>query len=328
MTASKLVPGILLVTGAALLAYLAAPFVRAYVAVDATFLALLLGLAIGAATRHPAPFEPGAQATLKRALLVGVVLLGVEVNLAFLAEAGPKGVLLAAVLIALTLAAFWLLARALRVEGDTWALLGAGTAICGLGAVAAAGASLKSREHDIAVAVAGVGILSAVGLLLYPLLGALLQLSPQVYGAWSGMSVHAVANAVAAGFAFGDEAGRVATLTKLTRVALLAPALVAITWIARREARAEAGSGSLLPPMVWGFLAVALAAIVLPLPERALAALKLAAKLFLILGMAALGYTTRLGHVRKAGPRGLALAVSGWLVLSVAALAGAMLLYG
>lgn len=322
-----LLPGVLATLGIAAAAWLAAPHVKRVVAVDATFLALLLGLLVATALRHPAPLEKGAQRTLKWALLSGVVLLGAEVDLAFLLAAGAKGVALAAALIAITLAAFYVVGRALKLEGDAWALLGTGTGVCGLSAVVAAGASLKSREEDVAVAVAAIGLLSAVGLLLYPAIGALLALPPAVYGAWSGLSVHAVANAVAAGFAGGDVAGEVATVTKLSRVALLAPVLLALTLLLRDKAQAKGGAQTLLPPMVWGFLGVVLVVSLVPLPAPLVAALKLASKMLLVLGMAALGYTTRLGHFQRAGPRGIALAVIGWAVLSVAALAGAWMLY-
>lgn len=322
-----LAPGILASLGIAAAAWLAAPHVRRVVALDATFLALLLGLLVGAALRHPKRVDAGAQKTLKWALLAGVVLLGLEVDLAFLVAAGAKGVALAAALIAITLVAFYVIGRALGLTGDAWVLLGTGTGVCGLSAVVAAGASLKSREEDVAVAVAAIGLLSAVGLLLYPALGALLDLPPAVYGAWSGLSVHAVANAIAAGFAGGDLAGEVATVTKLARVALLAPVLLVLTLLLRDKAQAKGGAQTLLPPMVWGFLAVVVVASFVPLPAALVEALKLVAKLLLVVGMAALGYTTRVGHFQRAGPRGIALAVAGWAALSSAALAGAWLLY-
>lgn len=321
-------PGVAFVAAVALAGFLLARLLAGALPLDASLLALALGLAAGALVRHPAALEPGAQWTLKQALLVGVVLLGAQVDLAFLLDAGPAAVLLALALVPLTLIAFRLLAAALRVPGDTWALLGAGTAVCGLSAVVATGATLKSRDEDVAVAAAGVGILSAVGILLYPLLGLLARMPEPVYGAWSGLSLHAVANAVAAGLALGEEAGKVATLTKFSRVALLAPVLVALALLLRRGTRAQAEGAQLLPPMVWGFLAVSLLVSLVPLPASALAAVKAATTAFLLLGMAGLGYTTRLGRVRKAGARSLALAVLGWALLSGAALAGAWLLYG
>lgn len=321
-------PGLLLVGLLALAAFGLALAARPFLRLEASLAALLLGLAAGAILRHPAPVEPGAQLAMKKALTLGVVLLGAEVNLAFLLEVGPRALVLALVLVPLTLGVFLLLARLLRVEDDTWALLGTGTAICGLSAVLAAGATLRSRERDVAIAAASVAILSAVGLVLYPLLDLLARMPEHVYGAWSGLSLHAVANAVAAGVARGDEAGRVAALTKTARVALLAPVLVGLALLLRRGRKAEASRTTLLPPMVWGFLALSLLVSLVPVPDALLDAAKVATRALLLVGMAGLGYTTRLGDVRKAGPRALTLAVVGWVVLSAAALAGAWLLYG
>ena len=320
----RIAPGVLAVVAIALAAWLLARIVR----IEATLIALLLGLAAGALLRHPRALEPGAQVALKRALTGGVVLLGAEVNLAFLMSAGPRAVALALILVPVTIGIFWLLARALRVDGDAWLLLGTGTAICGLSAVIATGATLRSRERDVAVAAAAVGVLSAVGLVVYPLLALVLPVSAEAYGAWSGLSLHAVANAVAAGFAHGDAAGRVAALTKFTRVALLAPVLIVLALMLRHKAEAKGGGQSLLPPMVWGFLLVALAASLLPVPEPVLELARQGAKALLLLGIAGIGYTTRLGHVREAGPRAMALAVAGWVALSVLALVGSVVLYG
>lgn len=320
----QLLPGAALAAALALAALLAARPLP----LDATLLALLLGLAAGAALRHPPALEAGAQATLKAALTAGVVLLGAEVDLGFLAQAGARGLALAAALILLTFVLFLLLARWLRVPGETWALTAAGTGVCGLSAVIATGASLESRKEDVAVAAASVGILSAVGLLAYPLVGLAARMPEAVYGAWSGLSLHAVANAVAAGFALGPEAGRVATVTKLARVALLAPTLLALTLLMRRHARAAGGAKALLPPMVWGFLAASLLVTLVDVPAPALDAVRTVTRWLLVLGIAALGYVTRLGHLRAAGARALALAVLGWLALSAVALAGAFALYG
>jgi len=317
----RLLPGIL----AACLVALAAHALARVARVDAVLLALALGLAAGALLRHPAPLEPGASWLAKKGLDAGIVLLGVEVNLVFLLDAGPRVLLLVALLVPLSFLAVLGLGRALGVRGDAPALLGTGTAICGLSAVAAAGATLESRKEDVAVAVASVGLLSAVGLLLYPVAGLALGMPADVYGAWSGLSLHAVANAVAAGFAGGPEAGRMATVTKLARVALLAPLLVALPLLLGRAGRGRPAVAA-VPPTVWGFLLVVLAVNLLPLPAALLGALKVALKAVLLVSIAAVGYGTRLGDVRRAGPRGLALAVLAWALLSAAALAGAWLL--
>jgi len=300
--------------------------------ISASLVALMLGLALHPLARSRPATAPGTSFALKRALTWGVVLLGAEVDLAFLARAGPLTIVVAALLIVTTLGVFRLLAHLLRLEGDTWALLGAGTAVCGLSAAVAAGASLGSKQRDITIAAAGVGILSAVGLLLYPLIGLATHMPEAVYGAWSGLSIHAVANAVAAGFAISDPAGQVATVTKLTRVSLLAPALVAVSLMARRNRRHErrglASFAALLPPMAWGFLALIVLFSVVPFPPPLVAAVRGLTRFLLLTGMAGLGLTTRLGDLREVGWRGLVMASLGWAFLSAAALAGAFVLFG
>lgn len=315
----------LLGTGAAILVGAAAFGLSRVVPLDAALLALVLGLLAGAVLRHPPPLEPGTSWVAKRGLEASIVLVGVEVNLAFLLDAGPRVLLLVAILVPLTFGVFLLMGRTLGLRGDAPALLGVGTAICGLSAIAAAGSTLKSRQEDVAIAVAAVGVLSAIGLVLYPLLGLAMALPPDVYGAWSGLSLQAIANAVAAGFAVGPEAGRMATLTKLARVALLAPLLIALPLLLRRRREARLGP-SALPVTVWGFLVVVLVVSFLPLPDALLAALKLALRAVLVVSIAAVGYGTRLGHFRSAGPRTLALATGGWLLLSGLSLLLALLL--
>ena len=77
-------------------------------------------------------------------------------------------------------------------------------------------------------------------------------LSEPVYAAWAGGSIHEVAQAVAAGFAFDQHAGVDASLYKLSRVAMLAPvcAVLAVWWRRRAGAdqnAAEGKSGSPFP---------------------------------------------------------------------------------
>ena len=69
-----------------------------------------------------------------------------------------------------------------------------------------------------------------------------------------------VPQVVAAGFAYSAQAGALATLVKLVRVTLLAPLLIIIGfWHARRGGSAvNLQYSRLIPPFVYGFMALAL----------------------------------------------------------------------
>ena len=77
---------------------------------------------------------------------------------------------------------------------------------------------------------------------------------------------------VAAGFAFSEKAGILATLVKLVRVTLLAPYLIAMVLLSARRAGKRGTPGfqiqvsRMVPPFLWGFLALAVISTVQMLP--------------------------------------------------------------
>src|SRR3546814_10217648 len=115
---------------------------------------------------------------------------------------------------------------------------------------------------------------------LYPILAAERALSDTQAGFLIGASIHDVAQAIGGGFSFSPQAGEVATIVKLTRVALLAPMLMLVgLWLAR------AGGGDAakrriplrLPWFILGFLALAAPNSLVALPRPAVDAGHMAA---------------------------------------------------
>jgi uncharacterized membrane protein YadS len=88
-----------------------------------------------------------------------------------------------------------------------------------------------------------------------PFIGGAIGFDDNGYGVWAGSTIHAVPQAVAAGFAFSEKAGGIATLVKLVRVALLAPLLLvlAFAYARSRKDRVTVHYGRLVPPFLWGF---------------------------------------------------------------------------
>lgn len=292
--------------------------------VSAILVALLLGMAAG----HVLPrarHQAGASWVVKHGLDVAVVLLGFGITLATARAVGLPGLALVALLVPATVGLFVLLGRLVRLRGHAPLLLGVGTAVCGASAVAAAAVAVRAKERDTAMALSAVGVLSSVGLVAFPLLGAAMGLDSTVYGAWAGASIHAVANAVGAGFALSPGAGEVATLVKLARVATL-PLVVLALSLATQRARGE--SRLRLPPMVWGFLIAALASNLFAWPDAVRDVVARLADVLFLVAMAALGLTTDLrgGGAERARDVAL-LAVGGWALMALGALALALALY-
>lgn len=272
-----------------------------------------LGLGLVIANLRPLPggLQSGIQATAKRSLWWAIVLLAAQIPIRTLQESGSQVLTLAATSILIAIATAILLGRALGVSRAKALLLGIGTGICGASAIAACRSIADADDDETSFSVAAVTILGTLGLVLLPLIQLTLEpLSNVGFGAWAGASLHAVPQAVAAGFAGGGaDGGAMSGLVKLTRVALLPVVVLLASLLIKQEGRSK------VPTEVIGFLVVLLFAQG-PIPESILTRVaQLDAALFL-LAFVGLGLQTRVS--RLADYRGVLLASGTWLAVLVA----------
>ena len=233
---------------AVLCMYLAALPPLAQNGISPLTLAIVLGMALGnsVAAPHLPRIAEGIAFSKGRLLRLGIVLYGFKITWAQLAFAGWPALFADVGVVCGTFAlALWL-------GRDTAALVGAGSAICGAAAVLAAQPVLKAKEADVGVAVATVVVFGTLAMFVYPLLAALLL--PSVadadacfgWGIYTGASVHEVA-----------QVADVAVITKMIRVLLLAPFLLALPWLMRRFGGGAPAAQKGAPALPWfalGFL--------------------------------------------------------------------------
>jgi len=225
--------------------------------------ALLVAIALGALLVNgpgvPDRLRPGL-ATHNIWLGAGIVLMGASLTLETVREAGIVVVVVVVTVAGLTVGVVELLSRGVfGLDKKLGSLLAAGAGICGVSAVVAVGGSIRAREDQIAYAAATVLLFDAVTLVVYPIAGELLGLSDVVFGVWAGVSMFSTGPVVAVGFAYSEVAGQWATLTKLTRNALIGFVVLAY---AAYYTRAETEGGLSVrtlwdefPTFVLGFLA-------------------------------------------------------------------------
>jgi uncharacterized integral membrane protein (TIGR00698 family) len=279
-------------------------------------LAAILGMAWRALAGRPEGWRPGIAFAARRCIRLGVVLLGLRIGAPQVEALGLSGFAIAALSLAATLAFTIWAGRLLQVEAGLARLIGAGTAICGASAVMASNSVVRAGDEDAAYAVACVTVFGTLSMLLFPALSALLPLAPAAYGTWVGASVHEVAQVTAAAFQAGAQAGEAGTVTKLVRVALLAPVVLGL-------ARLHGGAGSAQAQFPWfllGFGAMIAANSLGLVPESAAHAGIAASGPLLAVGLAALGLETHAGGLLARGWRPLALAALAWAFVSVVSL--------
>lgn len=268
----------------------------------------------------PAQWGVGVNFTARRLLRVAVALYGLNVSIQQIIEIGVPGIVVAiGVAVGVLALGTWLGTRWLQLDRDTAMLTAAGSAICGAAAVLAFESTLRSAPHKSAVAVATVVLFGTISMFLYPLLygAGWLPFEGTGLGIFLGGSIHEVAQVVAAASNIDPATTEVATIVKMTRVALLVPLLLVIgLWLQRRDSSASGHKAKL--PVPWfaiGFLLFALLNSSGVIPMDLLQTLRWIDIFLLTMAMTALGIETRFAQMRSAGPKVVALAAVLFVVL-------------
>lgn len=314
-----LVPGVLLAGMIAALAFMlrALPGVSNF---SPMIIVILLGIAFHNVIGTPRRAKPGITFSLRRILRLAIVLLGLQLSFQQVIAVGINGL----AVIVLTLVATFVFTkwagRWLGVDAKLSELIAAGTSICGASAVVATNAVTQGHDEEVTYAVACVTVFGSVSMFLYPLLPALLHLSPAAYGLWAGASIHEIAQVVAAAFQDGQTAGQIATIAKLSRVMMLAPLVLTLSFLAnrklRRQGRYVVHKRPPLPYFVLGFIAFVALSSVLTLPPVPKYWVVQGTTFLLSLALAAMGLETDIRKVLAKGARPIALGAVSWLFIS------------
>ncbi|MGZ8349164.1 MAG: YeiH family protein [Allosphingosinicella sp.] len=309
------VPGVA-VAGAATLA---AAYLADHYGAPLTLMALLIGLALnflGTDTR----LSPGLRFSASTLLRWGIVLMGLRITLSQIAGLGPWALAAIVGIVAATIGTGVLISRRLGFGSAFGVLAGGSVAICGASAAMAFAGLLGERRlapGQLALVLIGISTASALAMFVYPILAHQLGLSDQQAGFMLGASVHDVAQALGAGYAFSTPAGDTAAIAKLSRVALLAPALAVVALFFPADAT-RSDRPPVLPWFVIGFFAMAALNSTGIVPEMVTSGAQTAGTACLACAVAATGIRSPMSSLMKAGPRLL-------LVIAVASLAALLL---
>ena len=313
------------------------PFVK-----NLSFSPLIVGIILGMLyanslrNRLPETWVPGIKFCTKQILRAGIVLYGFRLTLNQVAAVGLPAVVIDAVIIAGTIFLGLWLGRLLKMDSDTSLMTATGSAICGAAAVLGAEPVVKCESHKTAIAVSTVVIFGTISMFLYPILyraGLLDALGDTGVAIYTGSTLHEVAHVAGAGNAMDptDALGiaGTATITKMIRVMMLAPALVVMSLALagrKRGADGKAGKSKITVPwFAFGFIAVIClnsllqhlcgAETVKEIPLNG--AIEYLDTFLLTMAMTALGTDTSVEKFKQAGakPFLLALMLYAWLVI-------------
>ena len=313
-----LLPGILLASLISITSLMLGNLQSAKV-INPLLISILIGIVIRNIFRLKRGFDPGIEFSVKKILRLSVILLGLRLSFFQVLDIGFRGIfILVLSSIGTLLFTCWLGSR-LNINYRFAQLIAVGTSICGASAVVAAAPVIENSEEDLAYVVATITSLGTLAMVSYPILQGFIQLDFNEFGLWCGASIHEVAQVLAASFQIGTLSGEVATVAKLSRVLLIAPVLLILSFQKKNYHNHEYTLTRIINFMPWFVVFFLLATLL-----NSLSLIPIDIKILLVefnhfllsLAMAAVGLSTRLSKITKIGFKPFFLAILSWFFLS------------
>lgn len=308
-------------------ASLAAAYLSEHYGAPIMLMGLLIGLAFNFANAD-VRLHPGLGFASKTLLRWGIVLVGLQVTFGQIANLGLPAFAAIAAMVALVTLGGTVTSKWIGRGAAFGTLAGGAVAICGASAALALSSVLgekRASQAQLTLVLVAVSAASAAAMSLYPALAHMLDLTDRQAGFLMGASIHDVAQALGAGYSYSPEAGATATVVKLTRVALLAPALAVVAYAYRDDGTSKR-SGVGVPWFVLAFLAVCALHSLVDLPQPVLDAAKPGATALLLLAVTATGIRSPMNLLLEQGWRASMPVIAATIVSFVLALGAALVL--
>ena len=301
---------------------------------ESVTIAILIGLLLRNLTPLPTLFNPGI-GKYEMALKSGIVLLGIGLSFFAVLEIGAKAITLVVLCLLIAPLLFFFLGRRAGLSEKMNILVGIGTTICGSTAIAITAPVIEAEGDDVSYAIGTISLFGIAAMFLFPIVARLLGLNDSIFGLWAGTAIHATPQVVAAGYMYGEVAGQVSTVAKLTRNIFMAPAVFLVgLWYMKKKLRKIEGLSKktkyskAIPLFLFGFLALAIIRTIgdgtsfIPIPQWKWFVLKVndLGKFLVLIAMAGIGLNTRLGTMRQIGPKPFLVGLVASILLAIISL--------
>jgi uncharacterized integral membrane protein (TIGR00698 family) len=156
-------------------------------------------------------------------------------------------------------------------------------------------------------------------------LGSIFGMSNEIFGMWAGTAIHDTSSVVAAGFAYSNEAGGVATVVKLTRTLFLVPLAILIGIYVSMKGSKEQGQGSkskvkvskIFPWFLLGFLGMSILNTMGLFNETIVEYVTAVSKFMILMAMASVGLGADFKEIRKIGMKPVYLGLIASVIVAV-----------
>lgn len=232
------IPGTLLCIGIALLSTLISRILPVDL-VGVALLSLLMGMLLNPIISKYNIFKKGTDWTSKKILRIGIILAGITLSFSQVFQAGKYALILMAFTLTTAFGVGYICRKVFKINWKLSNLLSVSTAICGGTAVATLGPVIEADDKEVAYALSATFIFDLLTVIAFPWIGMLMGLSNTSYGLWVGTAVNDTSSVVAAGYAFSQSAGALATIVKLTRTMFIVPVVLIFSWLYAKRKKQE-----------------------------------------------------------------------------------------
>lgn len=267
--------------------------------IGALAVALLIGVLYRQILGYPESLRPGITFSAKKLLRFAIVLYGFKLNLQLIINDGWVMIPLGAAVILFSFALMYLLNKYFKTNSSIMFLLAAGTGICGAAAISAVSSIVKAKEEDTAISIGLISVVGTVFALSYTFIGPLFDMNDTVYGIWSGLSLHEIAQVVLAGGSANDDGMAMALLSKLSRVFLLIPVSLLIMYFVSRKQHKKTEGKVEIPYFLFFFILVAVVNNFITLPASLSTVIDQLTTLLMVMAMVGLGLSVPLQSIRE-----------------------------
>lgn len=284
---------------------------------------LILGLIVGNTYSTPHSFKMGVKYSEKTVLAYAIILMGIPTGASFRSEIPWSAGLIVLIVMAITILSGLLLYRVFKLSKDNGLLIGIGNAICGASAIAAISGIIKSDAKETGTSIAVINVLGILGLIILPPTLIALDTDTLSSALYTGGTMQALGQAVAAGEAVSQETGLWATTIKLFRVSMLLPIAILVALSTGRKHSKDV-SLKLIPTFLWLFIGTAVIGFVEVLPDEISDAIRLIEKALLTIAMVGIGWQIKFANLKSEGPRSM---LMGTLIFIIQIISMAVLIH-
>lgn len=281
------------------------PFMEKH-AISPLLIAIVLGIFYGNTLNHYVPklWAPGIKLCSKQLLRLAIILYGFRLSIQEVISIGLEGLLIDIFIVCTTLViGTWIGMKILKLDRDISLLVSSGSAICGAAAVLATEEILKSEAYKATIAIATVVLFGMLSMFLYPALqqADVFGFNGKQFALFAGASIHEVAQVVVVGSHVDPQSANIAIIVKMTRVLLLMPVLLVITFLIRNTHRSKEKRSFAIPWFPLAFLGVIGFNSLGLIPASGILLINQLDIFLLTMAMAAIGMETNLTKIKEIG---------------------------